>query len=78
MRDTVNKFGFDHVCLCRLKSYEADAQESKVFLRVSSDTGDTILERESDTMTVADILQRTLKRRALRYGEYVLELKGTN
>lgn len=44
--------------------------------RYHSDSGSTILPRRSGDMTVAEILKQTLRRRGLRYGEYLLERSG--
>lgn len=46
-------------------------------LRYYADSGATILKRESNDMTVRDVLEHTLRKRCLRFGpEYVLEPKA--
>jgi len=45
--------------------------------RYYSDSGATILKRESNDMTVRDVLEHTLRKRCLRFGpEYFLESKN--
>eukprot|EP00050_Salpingoeca_kvevrii_P015412 m.46596 g.46596 ORF g.46596 m.46596 type:complete len:541 (-) comp6312_c0_seq1:88-1710(-) len=79
---SISRFEFDSFCLCESPNFAAAAAASKKapkkkgmhFVRVHhTDSGFTILQR-TPHMTVAEVLDKTLKKRGLRATDYVLEL----
>ena len=82
-RQKISRFGFDSLCLCVNTAHALQldkpvgATPARRFVQVYySDSGATILKRESNEMTVLDVLEHTLRKRCLRFGpEYVLEPK---
>ena len=90
-QEPMGKFHFESYCLVKSRKYdeclsaeetELGASEAKqaaaALVRVHySNRGCTILKRVSDQMTVGDLLEQTISKRALSTSsEYVLEIKG--
>ena len=88
-QEPMGKFHFESYCLVKSRRYDectGDTEQgpagakhgSPALVRVHySNRGCTILKRVSDQMTVGDVLDQTISKRALSTSsEYVLEIKG--
>ncbi|EGD74397.1 hypothetical protein PTSG_06408 [Salpingoeca rosetta] len=76
---TIKTLGFDSLCLCRRKVARksgADQRTKKGFFYVHYPDGSSTLLQRKRGLTVGDVIKQALRKRGIRFGEYVLEVKG--